>query len=124
MAVRLRLKRMGRKKRPFYRVVAADKRSPRDGRHIEVLGFYNPMTQPSQVRLDLDRVNYWIGVGASPSETVARLIRQANGESHPAAGEAAPAEEAAVEAAPAEEAAVEAAPAEEAAVEADAEAAE
>ena len=56
MAVRLRLKRMGRKKQPFYRIVAADQRSPRDGRHIEVLGHYNPMTQPSQVVVDLARV--------------------------------------------------------------------
>lgn len=97
MAVRLRLKRMGRKKQPFYRVVVADKRSPRDGRHIEVIGFYNPMTQPSQIKLDLDRVDYWIGVGASPSDTVARLIRHARGESHPLAGTAA-GEEAAAEA--------------------------
>lgn len=86
MAVRLRLKRMGRKKQPFYRVVVADKRSPRDGRHIEVIGHYNPMTKPSQVTLDLERVDYWIGVGASPSDTVARLIRNARGESHPDAG--------------------------------------
>lgn len=80
MAVRLRLKRMGRKKQPFYRVVAADRRCPRDGRHIEVLGYYNPMTQPKELRLDLDRVDYWIGVGASPSETVARLIKNYRGQ--------------------------------------------
>ena len=79
MAVRLRLKRMGRKKQPFYRIVAADQRSPRDGRHIEVLGHYNPMTQPSQVVVDLARVDYWLSVGASPSDTVASLIRHARG---------------------------------------------
>ena len=101
MAVRLRLKRMGRKKRPFYRVVAADKRCPRDGRHIEVIGFYNPMTQPSEVRLDLERVDYWLSVGASPSDTVARLIKNAR------SGDAAPAEAAPAEAAPAEAAAAE-----------------
>lgn len=72
--VRIRLKRMGRKKRPFYRVVAADARAPRDGRHIEVLGYYNPMPDPVEVKLDLERVDYWLGVGASPSDKVASLI--------------------------------------------------
>ena len=76
MAVRLRLKRMGRKKRPFYRVVAADSRFPRDGRHLEVLGHYNPMPQPHMVKLELDRIDYWISVGAKPSDTVAALIKQ------------------------------------------------
>ncbi len=76
MAVRLRLKRMGRKKRPFYRVVAADSRYPRDGRHLEVLGHYNPMTQPHTVKLELERVDYWLSDGASPSDTVASLIKQ------------------------------------------------
>ena len=98
MAVRLRLKRMGRKKRPFYRVVAADKRAPRDGRHLEVLGHYNPMPQPHEVTLKLDRIDYWLSVGALPSDTVASLIKQVR-----SGGAAAPAEEAA--AAPAEEAA-------------------
>jgi len=97
---------MGRKKRPFYRVVAADKRAPRDGRHLEVLGHYNPMPQPHEVTLKLDRIDYWLSVGALPSDTVASLIKQVR-----SGGAAAPAEEAA--AAPAEEAA--AAPAEEAA---------
>jgi small subunit ribosomal protein S16 len=68
---------MGRKKRPFYRIVAADSRSPRDGRNIEVLGYYNPMTEPADLRVDLDRVDYWLGVGASPSDTVGHLIQRA-----------------------------------------------
>lgn len=75
--VRLRLTRMGRKKRPFYRIVAADARAKRDGRHIEILGFYDPMSTPKTIRLDLERVDYWMGVGASPSETVASLIKKA-----------------------------------------------
>lgn len=75
--VRLRLTRMGRKKRPFYRIVAADSRSPRDGRNIEVLGYYNPMTEPADLRVDLERVDYWLGVGASPSDTVGHLIQRA-----------------------------------------------
>lgn len=74
--VRLRLSRMGRKKRPFYRIVAADSRAPRNGRFIEALGYYDPMKQPADVRLDLSRVDYWLGVGASPSDTVGHLIRK------------------------------------------------
>jgi len=77
MAVRLRLARMGRKKRPFYRIVAADQRSPRDGRCIERLGYYDPMGDPGDLKIDLERVDYWLGVGASPSETVASLIGKA-----------------------------------------------
>ena len=75
--VRLRLTRMGRKKKPFYRVVAADSRSPRDGRCIEQLGYYDPMKDPADLKIDLERVDYWIGVGARPSETVASLIKKA-----------------------------------------------
>jgi len=75
--VRLRLTRLGRKKRPFYRIVAADSRSPRDGRNIEILGYYDPMKTPSEIKVDLARIDYWIGVGASPSETVASLIKKA-----------------------------------------------
>ena len=75
--VRLRLTRMGRRKRPFYRIVAADSRARRDGRHIEILGYYNPMTDPATIKLDLERVDYWVGVGASPSETVVSLIDKA-----------------------------------------------
>lgn len=77
--VRLRLTRMGRKKQPFYRIVAADSRAPRDGRFIEVLGHYNPMTEPADVKINIERVDYWIGVGASPSDTVSGLIKRARG---------------------------------------------
>jgi small subunit ribosomal protein S16 len=77
MAVRLRLARMGRKKRPFYRIVAADSRSPRDGRFIERLGYYDPMTEPPNLKVNLERVDYWLGEGASPSETVGSLISKA-----------------------------------------------
>jgi small subunit ribosomal protein S16 len=79
--VRLRLTRMGRKKRPFYRIVAADARSKRDGRHIEILGYYNPMTKPVELKVNLERVDYWVGVGASPSDTVAGLIKRARNNS-------------------------------------------
>jgi len=75
--VRIRLTRLGAKKRPFYRVVVADSRSPRDGRFIEQVGHYNPMTEPRTVQLQLDRVDYWLSVGASPSDTVGRLIEMA-----------------------------------------------
>lgn len=77
MSVRLRLARGGAKKRPFYRIVAADTRSPRDGRFLEKLGTYNPNTDPSTVELNMPRVEYWMGNGAQPSETVARLIKNA-----------------------------------------------
>ena len=75
MAVKLRLKRMGRKKRPFYRIVAADSRSPRDGRFIEEIGYYNPLTDPSIVEVKEDRALYWLSVGAIPSDTVKNLLR-------------------------------------------------
>ena len=77
MAVRIRLARHGRKKRPFYRIVAADGRAPRDGRYIERLGHYDPMAEPNELVVNLERVDYWIGVGASPSETAAKLIEKA-----------------------------------------------
>ena len=77
MAVRSRLARHGRKKRPFYRIVAADGRMPRDGRYIERLGHYDPMAEGDQLTLDLERVDYWLGVGASPSDTAASLIKKA-----------------------------------------------
>jgi small subunit ribosomal protein S16 len=75
--VRLRLTRRGTRKRPFYRIVAADSRKARDGRIIEQLGFFNPMIEPNELKLDLERVDYWIGTGAQPSETVANLIKRA-----------------------------------------------
>ena len=74
--VRLRLKRMGSKKAPFYRVVAANATSPRDGRFIENLGYYNPTKEPQIVELKEDRVAYWLGVGAQPTETVRSLFRR------------------------------------------------
>ena len=74
--VRLRLRRMGAKKAPFYRVVAADATSPRDGRFIEVLGHYNPTKDPQIIELKEDRIRYWLGVGAQPSDTVRSLFRQ------------------------------------------------
>jgi small subunit ribosomal protein S16 len=75
--VRLRLARLGAKKNPFYRVVASDSRSPRNGRFIEKLGFYDPKSNPIVVTLDLSRVDYWLSVGAQPSDTVANLITRA-----------------------------------------------
>jgi small subunit ribosomal protein S16 len=72
--VRIRLTRMGAKKKPFYRMIATDQRSPRDGRNIEQLGWYDPMRSPHVVKLDLARIDYWISVGAQPSETAQKLI--------------------------------------------------
>ena len=77
MAVRLRLTRLGAKKRPFYRVVATDQHTRRDGRHIEFLRYYNPKVEPIELKIDLDRVDYWLGVGAQPSDTVRSLIKKA-----------------------------------------------
>lgn len=76
MSVRLRLQRHGAKKRPHYRVVATDKRNARDGRFIELLGTYDPLQEPPVVRMHRERIEYWIGVGAQPSETVLSLVRQ------------------------------------------------
>lgn len=77
MAVKIRLKRMGAKNNPAYRVVVADERSPRDGKFIEEIGTYQPRKQGSNFELNLDRANYWISVGAQPSDTVASMIRKA-----------------------------------------------
>ena len=74
--VRLRLMRMGSKKSPFYRVVAANATSPRDGRFIEILGHYNPVKDPQIIELKEDRVEYWLGVGAEPTDTVRSLFRR------------------------------------------------
>jgi small subunit ribosomal protein S16 len=74
--VKLRLKRMGAKKRPSYRIVATESSSPRDGRFIEQVGFYDPLTDPSTVKLNEERVRYWLSVGAQPSETVMRLLKR------------------------------------------------
>ncbi len=75
MAVKLRLMRMGKKKQPVYRVVAADSRSPRDGRFIEILGTYEPRQEPSRVVIDNERALRWLRQGAQPTETVARLLK-------------------------------------------------
>lgn len=77
MAVRIRLTRVGATKRPSYRVIAIDSRRARDGRALEILGFYNPLTDPATVQIDADKLNAWIEKGARPSETVAKLMRQA-----------------------------------------------
>lgn len=74
--VRLRLRRMGAKKAPFYRVVATHDTSPRDGRFIEILGHYNPTKNPQIIELKEDRVAYWLGAGAQPSDTVRSLLRK------------------------------------------------
>ena len=74
MAVRIRLKRMGAKKRPFYRVIVADARAPRDGRFIDTLGTYNPLTNPAAVKLDPEKVRLWLSRGAQPSDPVRYLL--------------------------------------------------
>jgi len=76
MAVRIRLTRKGTRKRPFYRIVAADIDCPRDGRFLELLGTYNPMVNPAAVTLKEDRVKYWLGEGAIPSTTVQRIFKR------------------------------------------------
>ena len=150
MSLKIRLSRGGAKKRPYYRVVVADSRSPRDGRFIERIGSYNPMLQkddPDRFKIDEDRAKHWLGVGAQPSDRVARQLstlglvekpfvaeqtkqdkpraktvermkeREEKDKAAAEAAQEAPAEEAAAEEAPAEEAAAEEAPAEEAAAE-------
>ena len=89
MAVSIRLRRMGRKKKPHYRVVVAEKTSPRDGRFVESLGYYKPLTIPARLVIDLERVDYWISQGALPSRTVRSLIAKARkgGDSALALGE-------------------------------------
>ena len=77
MSVKLRLKRTGNKNNPCWRVIVADSKAPRDGRHIEEIGFYNPTITPSELKIDLERADYWISVGAQPSEQVASLIKRA-----------------------------------------------
>ena len=74
MAVKLRLRRMGKKKQPVYKVVAADSRSPRDGKFIEAIGLYNPKTDPATVEIKESRALYWLGVGAQPTDTVKNLL--------------------------------------------------
>ncbi|MBS3757522.1 MAG: 30S ribosomal protein S16 [Desulfobacterales bacterium] len=76
MAVRIRLARFGAKKHPFYRIVVADGRYPRDGRFLETVGTYNPMVEPSEVTIKQDRMQYWLGRGATPTSTVNSLIKK------------------------------------------------
>ena len=76
MAVKLRLKRMGAKKRPFYRIVAADSRSPRDGRMIEVVGTYNPVLEPAEIKIDEEKAMKWLSNGAEPTDTVRDLLKK------------------------------------------------
>ena len=76
MAVKIRLKRMGMKKKPFYRVVVADERTPRDGRFIEEIGTYDPMTNPAQIKIDAERAANWMKNGAQPTDTVRVLLKK------------------------------------------------
>lgn len=77
MPVRIRLMRMGRKKRPFYRVVAADSRAPRDGKFLDILGYYDPLKEPYEFKVDPERVKLWLQRGAEPTETVRALLERA-----------------------------------------------
>ena len=76
MAVKIRLKRMGAHKKPFYRVVVADSRSPRDGRFIEEIGTYNPMTEPSEIKIDAEKAKKWISTGAQPTASIKALLQR------------------------------------------------
>ena len=78
MAVKIRLRRMGAKKAPFYRIVVADSRYPRDGRFIEEIGYYNPMTEPSEIKVDPEKAKKWIQNGAQPTDTVKDLLKKQN----------------------------------------------
>ncbi|MDI3280531.1 MAG: 30S ribosomal protein S16 [Bacillota bacterium] len=77
MAVRIRLRRMGAKKQPFYRLVVADSRSPRDGRFIETIGHYNPLSEPSELKVDAEKALEWLMKGAQPSDTARALLKRA-----------------------------------------------
>ena len=76
MAVKMRLTRLGAKKAPFYRVIVADSRSPRDGRFIDEIGYYNPLTEPAEIKIDADKAKKWIANGAQPTETVKSLLKK------------------------------------------------
>ena len=77
MAVKIRLRRMGAKKSPFYRIVVADSRFPRDGRFIEEIGYYNPLTEPAEIKVDAEKAKKWIANGAQPTDTVKSLLKKA-----------------------------------------------
>ena len=74
--VKIRLKRMGANKKPFYRVVVADSRAPRDGKFIEEIGYYNPMTDPADIKIDAEKAQKWLGTGAQPTATVKKLFQK------------------------------------------------
>ena len=76
MAVKIRMKKMGSKKKPFFRIVAADSRSPRDGRFIETLGYYNPISNPPEIKLDDDKIYKWLDSGATPTENTRQILRK------------------------------------------------
>ncbi len=76
MALKLRLTRMGSKKKPFYRIVAVDSASRRDGRALDYVGYYNPMTEPADIKIDQDKVKNWIELGAQPTDTVRSLLKK------------------------------------------------
>jgi len=76
MAVKIRLKRLGAKKSPFYRVVVADERSPRDGKFIEEIGYYNPITEPADIKINAEKATKWLNNGAQPTETVRTLLKK------------------------------------------------
>ena len=76
MAVKIRLRRMGAKKRPFYRIVVADSRYARDGRALEEIGYFNPLVEPNDLKVDAERAKYWLSVGAQPSDTVRALLKK------------------------------------------------
>ena len=78
MAVKIRLRRMGAKKAPFYRVVVADSRYPRDGRFIEEIGYYNPLTSPAEIKINAEKANAWLEKGAQPTETVKSLLKKSD----------------------------------------------
>lgn len=76
MSVKIRLKRIGAKKAPFYRLVVADSRSPRDGKFIEEIGYYNPITEPAEIKIDAEKAKKWLDNGAQPSDTVRNLLKK------------------------------------------------
>ena len=78
MAVKIRLKRLGAKKAPFYRVIVADERSPRDGKFIDQIGYYNPLTNPAEIKIDAEKATAWIAKGAQPTDTVRALLKKAD----------------------------------------------
>ena len=76
MAVKIRLRRMGAKKAPFYRVIVADEKSPRDGKFIDEIGYYNPLTNPAEIKIDAAKAEAWLNNGAQPTETVKSLLKK------------------------------------------------